>query len=239
VGGIGTVYVTAAVGGQPQSNSDVVHPAHLLKINGTLGSLVIDVNGDRLDFQFINTDGVALDYFTISKEPQVAPPDAPTGLAGNVIGANEIQLTWNNTPTNEMRFLLERSADGANFTPLATLGANLTSYTDTRPLAGLAGFYRIRAENNAGASDYSNMAITGAAASLRLTSLRYSGNTVTLTWYSVPGQVYDIQQTDSLSSSTWQTIRSGILAGGYTTSWEVAVRPGEPAGFYRIQITPD
>ncbi|HWI57297.1 MAG TPA: hypothetical protein VNZ22_08725, partial [Bacillota bacterium] len=66
--GMGTVYITAGISGQPRTITDEQHPAHLLKKTGILGSLVIDIEGDRLDLQYLNTSGVAEDYFTILKE---------------------------------------------------------------------------------------------------------------------------------------------------------------------------
>jgi hypothetical protein len=68
-GSVGTVYITAAVGGQPRdSMPGVKHPAHLLKKSGILGSLVLDVDGGRLDCKYLNTSGGVEDYFTIIKE---------------------------------------------------------------------------------------------------------------------------------------------------------------------------
>jgi acid phosphatase type 7 len=231
----GTVYVTAAVGGQPQSNTSEMHPAHLLKISGTLGSLVIDVNANRLDFQFINTDAVTLDYFTLSKEPPSDPPAAPTGLAAADIEGNRIQLVWDNTPTDEMEFLVERSFDGANFTPLASVGANLTRYIDSSPPPGIPCFYRVRAWNTTGSSDYSIVASARVPVPLRITRLHPSGSSLTLVWQSVPGQTYDIQRTDDVGTPAWQAVLEGIIATDYSTSGEVALDLDKPVGFYRIQ----
>ena len=236
-GGAGTVYVTAAVGGQPRNTMDAVHPAHLLKITGILGSLMIDVNGNRLDLQYLNTNGVALDYFTIIKDPLTPPPAAPTGLAGSAIGGNQIQLTWNNTPTNEMRFVVERSTDGVNFALLATVGANLTCYIDTSPPLGLTCYYRLRAWNNAGESAYSSLATASLVQPLRITSLRPASDTVTLNWYSVPGQTYAIEWTDSLASPNWQAISSDIVATNYSVVWQIPLDSNQPMGFYRITTT--
>jgi hypothetical protein len=71
---LATVYITAAVGGQPRDSlPGVQHPAHLLKKSGILGSLVIDVDGGRLDFRYVNTSGASEDYFTILKDSGTAP----------------------------------------------------------------------------------------------------------------------------------------------------------------------
>jgi hypothetical protein len=59
-GGFGTVYLTAAVGGQPRDSlPGTQHPAHLLKTSGVLGSILMDVDGNRLDVQYLKTCGTA------------------------------------------------------------------------------------------------------------------------------------------------------------------------------------
>jgi hypothetical protein len=229
--GVGTVYITAAVGGQPRNTVEAQHPAHLLKITGVLGSLLIDVMGNRLDCRYLSATGVTQDYFTISKQPLTAPPAAPAGLAGTAVGSDKVQLTWNNTPRDEMRFILERSADGANFTPIATVGANLTNYTDSSLPVAATLYYRVRAWNTAGDSGYSNIVPVGTATPLRIASLQVSDNTVRLTWLSSPGQTYNVQRADSLDHPIWQTVGSGIPGTGATISWEISNSSGGPMGF--------
>ncbi len=234
-GAIGTVYVTAALGGQPQSNTPEVHPAHLMKISGILGSLLIDINGDRLDYQFLNVNGDALDHFSISKEPQSGPPAAPTGLAVSETNSEQVRLVWENTPTNEVRFVLERSTDGLNFTVLATLGANETNYTDAS-LPGTGSWsYRLRAWNSAGASDYSNTASVGSGPGLRITGWQWLGDRLRLSWTSEAGRRYVVQQTPSLNSPNWGDVGGEVVAGGERTECEVPAGPDGPGGFYRIQ----
>jgi acid phosphatase type 7 len=156
-GSAGTVYVTAALGSQPQSSSSTVHPAHYLKINSTLGSLVIDVNSNRLDYRFLTISGEALDHFTIDKSPMVAPPAAPANFAASSNGSSAV-LTWANNATNELAYHLECSVNGAPFAEIATPGANLTSYTISNLDFANAYYYRLRSWNHAGYSDYSVVA---------------------------------------------------------------------------------
>jgi hypothetical protein len=78
-------------------------------------------------------------------------------------------LTWTDNATDEDSFKLERSTS-ASFTTIATmsLGADVTSYTWTGLSASTTYYFRVRAENGAGASSYSNSdsATTSAAANL-------------------------------------------------------------------------
>ncbi len=61
----GTVYVVAGSSGKI-SGGDLNHKAMIFSTN-SLGSLVLDINGPRLDATFLNEQGKRLDYFTILK----------------------------------------------------------------------------------------------------------------------------------------------------------------------------
>lgn len=46
------------------------HPAMYMSVN-SLGSMVLDVTGNRLDAYFVNSRGIVQDQFSISKKPVV------------------------------------------------------------------------------------------------------------------------------------------------------------------------
>ena len=70
--------------------------------------------------------------------------------------AASLQLSWQDTSTNESGFRLERLI-GATYTQIATVGANVLSYTDSGLTAGSTYCYQIRAFNSAGTSSPSNL----------------------------------------------------------------------------------
>jgi len=72
----GAVYVVAGSSGQTSGGS-LNHPAMYLSLN-SLGSLVLDVDGSRLDARFVNSAGVTSDHFTMQKNP---PPVCGNGIA--------------------------------------------------------------------------------------------------------------------------------------------------------------
>jgi hypothetical protein len=88
------------------------------------------------------------------------PPAAPSNLTATAVSSSQINLTWQDHANNESGFLIERSPDGTTFTQIATVGTNVTSYTDTGLDANTQYFYRVRATNAAGSSAYSNTANT-------------------------------------------------------------------------------
>jgi hypothetical protein len=61
-----------------------------------LGSLVLDVNGLRLDGTFLDDRGLVRDHFTLIKGPQNAPPEAvarvPSGVECNSYAGGSVRL---------------------------------------------------------------------------------------------------------------------------------------------------
>jgi hypothetical protein len=95
-------------------------------------------------------------------------PAAPSNLVATAAGTTQINLTWKDNATNETGFKIERAAGtGSNlsYSQIATVGANITSYSSTGLGAGATYTYRIRAYNKFGDSAYSDpaSATTGAS----------------------------------------------------------------------------
>lgn len=71
-------------------------------------------------------------------------------------------LTWTDNSTNETAFDIERKAEACPgslpFAVLATVGANIVTYTDSAVVEGVTYCYRVDASNSAGKSAYSNTA---------------------------------------------------------------------------------
>jgi titin len=116
------------------------------------------------------------------------PPAAPSALTATAVSSNRVDLSWTDNAGNETGFLIERSPDGINFTQIATVGANVTTYSNTGLTASTTYYYRVRATNSAGNSAYSNTAnaTTGPsappAAPSNLTLTVISGSQINLQW---------------------------------------------------------
>jgi predicted phage tail protein len=85
-------------------------------------------------------------------------PNAPARLSATAVSNTQIDLSWADVSGNETGFELERSLDGNAFTKLADLPANATTYSNTGLATLTKYWYRIRAKNNIGNSDFSNVA---------------------------------------------------------------------------------
>lgn len=96
-----------------------------------------------------------------SATTQAAPtvPAAPTSLAASAVSRTQINLTWTDNASNETGFKIERckNANCTNFSQIATVGANVTSYSSTGLTRNTTYRYRVRAYNAAGNSGYSNI----------------------------------------------------------------------------------
>ena len=85
---------------------------------------------------------------TASAVTQAAPalPAAPTNLVATAVSKSQINLSWTDNATNETGFRIERckGATCTNFAQIATVGANVTSYSNTKLTANTTYRYRVR-----------------------------------------------------------------------------------------------
>jgi len=81
-------------------------------------------------------------------------------MARAVIGSS-LGLAWTDNTNNEDGFKIERCTGSACtvFAQIATVGLNVTTYTNTGLRRGTTYRYRVRAYNASGNSDYSNIAV--------------------------------------------------------------------------------
>ncbi len=83
-------------------------------------------------------------------------PNAPGNLTATAISSNRIDLSWTDNSTNENLFRIERSTNGTTFVQIASAGAGVTGFSDSGLTGNITYYYRVRAQNSAGNSSYSN-----------------------------------------------------------------------------------
>ncbi len=94
------------------------------------------------------------------------PPLAPTNLTATAVSDSAIDLAWTNRSRNATGYVIERSVQTENnYSFLASVGNNTTSYRDSGLAAGTIYYYRIRAYKNfgGGVTLYSDWAFSGSA----------------------------------------------------------------------------
>jgi hypothetical protein len=106
------------------------------------------------------------------------PPADPAALTATASSFSQIDLGWTDNSGNESAFELERSTSGfgGTYTPLATVGANTTSYPDVGLAPSTEYCYRVRAVNGSGVSGYAAAACATTPVATS-TALDLAGNT--------------------------------------------------------------
>ncbi|HVT87530.1 MAG TPA: glycosyl hydrolase family 28-related protein [Tepidisphaeraceae bacterium] len=95
---------------------------------------------------------------TTPANPAPTGLNAPANLVAVAINSSRIELTWTDTSTTEAGFKIERSIDGINWIQIYLPVANSTQYVDVSLPGSTKLYYRIRAFDASGNSDYSNVA---------------------------------------------------------------------------------
>jgi len=229
----------------PQTTRDAV-----LTYTGTLGDdYYIHVSGTGIGDSMAAsptgyTDYASLGFYNVvltdanSSNPLL--PMSPTGFVANVGGLTQIDVSWLDNASNEDGFKLERSPDGITaWVEIASLGADITNYTDTSVLECSTWFYRVRAYNSNGNSDYSNIdsaSLLGScmpATPINLTAASSSATQIDLTWtdnaYSEDGFV--IERTLP-GTGTWTQI---VSLGADVTAYSDTNVQGCDEWSYRVK----
>lgn len=95
---------------------------------------------------------------SVTTDPPPPPPVAPSQLVATALSYSAVSLSWSDNSSDETAFIVERSLDGVNFAPIASLDANNTQYTDTGLSADTYYAYRVYAQNSIGDSEMSAVA---------------------------------------------------------------------------------
>jgi len=221
----GAVYIVAGSSAST-SGGPLNHPAMYQSLD-VLGSVVLDVDSNRVDVKFLDDLGGVRDDFTMLKGIQnTTPPAAPDNLVATTAGSEKINLTWNDQSNNESGFKIERKTVGGAYAEIAAVGANVISYANTGLAAGTTYFYRVRAHNDAGNSAYSNEA----------SAATFNSSTVTLI---AKNSVWKYEASGSDLGTTWQQVNfndgswsSGNGALGFGESYIYTPLPAGNSTYY-------
>ncbi len=162
----------------------------------------------------------------------VSPPDAaPSNLTATAFSFLQINLSWTNNATNATGIKIERSTDGTNFTPVNTVGRNVTTFADKGLAPSTLYFYRVRATNQIGDSANSNIASAKTRPAQPVLQVAdICGGQINLAWTSAPDHVqFTIQR--SLDGTNFTPI--GTVDASVTTFSDTGLAPG--IYFYRVR----
>ena len=199
---------------------------------------VFDING--------STGYVAnFNWFRFIPPPVIPPaPNAPSALVATAANATTVNVTWADNADNEAGFIIERSTDGIDWIEIATVGPNVKSYSDATVTPSTQYFYRVRATNAGGDSDFSNAddAITPAmptipAGPTNLVASAASSSTINLTWSDASNNESGFVIERSLNgTSGWTQV--GMTAAN-TENFSDATASPSTKYFYRVRAVND
>jgi uncharacterized protein YjdB len=173
-----------------------------------------------------------------------APPEPPTDLSNAGVTANSIQLSWSDHSNNETGFEIQRSdTSGTGYSTLFTTTVNATSYLDAAVEPEHSYFYRIRAINSYGESDYTPELMVSTPAEpagdtipeppTDLSSSGVTSNSIQLSWsdHSDNETGFEIQRSDTSGTGYSTLFTTTVNATSYL---DAAVEP-EHSYFYRMR----
>jgi hypothetical protein len=109
------------------------------------------------DLSYLRDETLLFADFSLYEGTGYTTPAAPSNLKNVAASAKQINLSWSDNSNNEDQFRIEISTDGKAWQYYAPASNNATTYTTT-PVSGSKQYYfRVRAENVTGNSDYSNV----------------------------------------------------------------------------------
>jgi hypothetical protein len=122
---------------------------------------------------------------------QQSLPVAPSSLQASAISYNRVDLTWVDNSDNEAEFEIQRAEvnEEDSFLLLSRISADETTHSDTKVAEGVTYYYRIKAINSAGHSDYTNVATVEVPkleppnAPSNLAAVGVSSGRIDLTWW--------------------------------------------------------
>ena len=115
-------------------------------------------------------DAPASNVASATTLPASSTPAAPTNLTATATSPTRVVLNWTDNSNNESGFKIERSTNLVKWTQLGSVGANVTTFADTKVKKSTAYIYRVRAYNATAASAYSNEARVTTPASAAATA---------------------------------------------------------------------
>ncbi|MDB6024437.1 MAG: Fibronectin type domain protein, partial [Verrucomicrobiales bacterium] len=192
----------------------------------------------RFSDNFPEAAGVALvDGLKMVFIPPAAVPATPSSLIATAIGNSQIDLSWHDNSTNETGFAIFRSTvNGGPYTGIATVGRNVTTFSNTNLAVGPTYYYVVRSTNYLGASPNSNQATPPIPPTITVqpqTQTVSQGGTANFT----VGALGTATLLYQWSKGGTPLVNGGNISGATSTNLTLATLAQSDAGDYSVFIT--
>ncbi len=185
------------------------------------------------------------DYSNQASATPVPPPSAPSSLTATTASASQINLSWTDNSSNEDGFKVERSADGTNFTQIAQVLPDTTSYRNTGLAPSTTYYYRVRAYKVGVNSDFSNVASASTTALCPTTVVAWGDN-----WAGQATPPAGLTGAVAVSAIGYHSLAlmsdSTVVGWGYNCCGQTTVPPGltgvaaiAAGGFHSLSLKND
>ncbi len=174
------------------------------------------------------------------------PPNAPTSLSATAVSASQINLAWTDNASNEDGFKIERKTGaGGTYAEVGSVGANVTSFSNTGLAASTQYFYRVFAHNAGGNSTYSNeanattSAASGSNLALNKPATAFSTSGTNVASRAFDGSTSTYWRSGSLTSNPVNWLRVDLQTAQTVSRVVIKWRSSYYAKNYQIQISND
>ncbi|MBP6964487.1 MAG: fibronectin type III domain-containing protein, partial [Armatimonadetes bacterium] len=166
--------------------------------------------------------------------------NAPTNLVGTAVSTSQINLSWADNSTKETGFKVSRGTSASGPWTTVTVGANVTSYSNTGLTAGTTYYYQVCATNSTGDSSYAatsattQSAVTKPNAPTNLVGTAVSTSQINLSWA-------DNSTNETGFKLNWGTSASGpwtaVNLGANATSYSHTGLSASTTYYYQVCAT--
>lgn len=217
-------------------NNQVVHlaanGAQLWRGGSFAAPVSVSANGNDGSCWVADMNNHAIVHLAITS----AVPMAPSNLTATPISEQQINLAWTEISGDESGFKIERKtgSDGT-WSEIATVAADVTTYKSKELSAATRYYYRVRAWNSAGDSEYSNEANATTFAlptPSGLTATPISTTRIDLAWTDTSTGETGFKIERRIGSGTWSQIDT---VGADVTTYQSTGLTANTTYSYRVR----
>jgi len=149
----GIHYIKYKVGSDGSVIASPTQPQHPTSSSYTYSFTVAMSESDYIYFYAKDNGGNYPQYYSYIYI--TLPPDPPSSLNATAISSSQINLSWTNVPDEDGYKLYRSLSASGTYSQIETLGANVTTYSNTDLNPNTQYCYKVESYNSAGSSGYS------------------------------------------------------------------------------------